>query len=65
MQKKYLAAIYQKVRRIYEDEASGKFLCLPDATQVLSPEVLKCLVLRLRLKLRIILSLLSLSRQGY
>ena len=43
MQKKYLAAIYQKVRRIYEDEASGKFLCLPDATQVLSPEVLKCL----------------------
>ena len=38
MQKKIFAAIYQKFRHIYEDETSGKFLCLPDTTQVLSPE---------------------------
>ncbi len=43
MQKKYLAAIYQKVARIYEDEASGKFLCLPDSFLTLSPEDIRCL----------------------
>ena len=43
MQKKLVAAIYQKVRHIYEDETSGKFLCLPNATTVLSPEDIKCL----------------------
>lgn len=43
MQKKYLSAIYQKVRHIYEDESAGKFLSLPDTTQSYSPDDIRCL----------------------